>query len=131
MKIVFFDGYCNLCNGFVDWLVRRDSQGQLKFASLQGETAKEKLDASLVSEGSDVNTMVYLRENDLYQKSTAVLFIVGDLGGFWRLAKMLFIFPRFLRDLIYDFVAKHRYKIFGKRETCRLPTPEEKARFLP
>ncbi len=128
MKIVFFDGECNLCNGFVDWLVRTDKAGKMKIASLQGETAKE---LGIAGQSSGLNTVVYLRDGVRFERSTAVLEILRDLGGAWKLASIFFILPRFLRDAIYALIARNRYRLFGRRDTCRLPTPEERQRFLP
>ena len=128
MKIMFFDGECNLCNGFVDWLVRTDKAGKMKIASLQGETAKE---LGIAGQSSGLNTVVYLRDGVRFERSTAVLEILRDLGGAWKLASIFFILPRFLRDAIYALIARNRYRLFGRRDTCRLPTPEERQRFLP
>ncbi len=128
MKIVFFDGYCGLCNGLVDWLVRVDSKGLLKFASLQGEAA-----ADLISTASGQlfpETVIYLRDGMKFEKSTAVLLILADLGGLWVIVKVFLIVPRFVRDWIYQIVAKNRYRFFKKRNTCRIPSPQEKDRFL-
>ena len=117
MKVVFFDGYCVLCNGFVDWLLRIDRHHKLKFASLQGETAKKLLGShSLILQ--DVSTIIYSREEEVYQKSSAVLRILADVGGIWVLAKVFLLIPSFLRDGIYALVAKNRYKFFGQRQTC-------------
>lgn len=121
-KIIFFDGYCNLCNAFVDWLVEKHSG--FKFASLQGETATQ-----LKIFGND--SVVYLRDGEQHEKSTAALNILADVGGIYRFAKYFLIIPRTIRDFIYEWVAKNRYLFFGKRKTCRLPTAEEQSRFLP
>jgi predicted DCC family thiol-disulfide oxidoreductase YuxK len=125
--ILFFDGVCNLCNSFVDFLLSRDS-GQLFYASLQGETAKQKLDPKL--RGEDLKSLVLLDQNVVYIKSDAVLRIFWRIGMPWKLLRLFTFLPRGTRDQIYDWVAAHRYQLFGKRETCRIPTPEERARFL-
>jgi predicted DCC family thiol-disulfide oxidoreductase YuxK len=128
VKIVFFDGHCNLCNGFVNFLIRRQKKHSLQVAPLQGTTAKEKLEASHL----ELNTIVYFDGEKSWQKSTAVLHILMELGSLWRtLAFAGQIFPRPLRDFIYDLVAKNRYRLFGRQDTCRLPTESEKERFLP
>ena len=127
MKIVFFDGYCSLCNGLVDWLIRHDQSGEVKFASLQGQTAQNSLPEKL---RHDLDTIVYARENKVLLRSTAVLWIIADLGGLWSLASLLLLIPEPVRDSIYQFIATNRYRVFGKRDTCRVPTPEEKARLL-
>lgn len=128
MKIVFFDGYCSLCNALVDWLIRIDKTNQLKFASLQGETAVKILGQQ---QGAiDVNTVVYVRDGVRSEQSTAVLNILSDVGGVWRLARFFLIVPKFIRDVVYQIVAKNRYRFIKKRETCRMPTESERGRLL-
>lgn len=129
MKIVFFDGYCSLCNALVDWLVRIDKKNQLKFASLQGETSAKIL--SQQNEVFDVNTVIYWRDGARYEQSTAVLNILSDIGGFWGLTRIFYILPKFVRDIAYRIVANNRYRFINKRETCRMPTESERGRFLP
>lgn len=126
-QILFFDGVCNLCNGFVDFIVSRDTKNIFQFAPLQGKTAI----ASLRKESIDaLNTVILFKEGLEFQKSDAALMVLQQLGGGWILFKIFWIIPRFLRNIVYDLVAKNRYRIFGKRESCRLPTKEERARFL-
>jgi predicted DCC family thiol-disulfide oxidoreductase YuxK len=146
-SIVFFDGVCNLCNGFVDFLVRKDRRRVLRFASLQGKTSRELLGpgageklASVVfyQNSSNLNGAALsgtaLNESAsnraISTESLAVIRILSSLGGAWRLAVLLRVIPDFLRDPIYRFIARNRYRWFGKRETCRLPSPEERALFL-
>jgi predicted DCC family thiol-disulfide oxidoreductase YuxK len=134
MKIVFFDGHCNLCNQLVNWLIRRDHTGSLKFAPLQGVTAKEKLPPQLLESptpASGPETVVYFNNGMMTERSTAVLHILRDLGGIWALIGDIGLkVSEVRRDQIYRFVARNRYKIFGRRETCRVPTAEELVRFL-
>jgi predicted DCC family thiol-disulfide oxidoreductase YuxK len=127
-QIIFFDGVCNLCNGFVDFLVSRDKEQVFFFAPLQGETARLRLAADVPAK---LNSVVLWNQGQILEKSDAALMILQQLGGIWWLSRLFWIVPAFLRDLIYDLVAVNRYRLFGRRETCRLPTPEEKARFLP
>jgi predicted DCC family thiol-disulfide oxidoreductase YuxK len=129
-KILFFDGYCSLCNNLVDQMVRWDKKGVLKFASLQGETAKRLLPNSAVAE-KDPDTLLYLRGGQVHDRSTAVLFSLRDLGGVWVLTSVFLIVPKPLRDLVYRFVANIRYRVFGRRDSCRIPTPQERERILP
>ena len=131
MRIVFFDGYCSLCNALVDWLMRVDRSQTLRFASLQGEVARKYLKNNDTLKSPDMDTIVYLRDERAYQRSHAVLMILSDLGGVWKFAQVFLVVPSPLRDLIYNLVAKNRYRIFGKRDTCRIPTPEEMKRLLP
>ena len=127
MPIVYFDGHCNLCNSAIDFLIRRDPRRVLKFAPLQGETAKQRLPEALVK---DLGTVAFEDERGVVTESTAALRALGAIGGVYRLAPLLIIIPRFIRDRVYRFVARHRYRWFGRRDTCRLPTPAEKAQFL-
>ena len=129
MKIVFFDGYCSLCNALINWLVRIDKTGELKFASLQGETANRLL----IRDGKplDIDTVIYLRNDQKYERSTAVLLILCDIGGFWRFARIFLLAPKIIRDLVYNTVAKNRFRFLKKRESCRMPNREEKDRLLP
>jgi predicted DCC family thiol-disulfide oxidoreductase YuxK len=132
---VFFDGVCGLCNGFVDFVMARDPGGVFRFAALQGETAAIKLGRALrdnpESDTAGLRSIVFCDENQIYRKSEAVLRIVATLGGIWTLARLLQWVPKTLSDAVYDFVARNRYRWFGKREACRLPSPVERTRFLP
>ena len=128
-RILFFDGVCNLCNSSVDFLVRRQKgQRQFFIASLQGETARELLPSQVIE---NLNSLVYHRDGVVEFESTAVIWAAADLGGLWGLVRVFLIFPEFLRNPVYRFVAKNRYKWFGEKSTCRLPTEEEKTYFLP
>lgn len=126
-QILFFDGVCNLCNAFVDFLVARDTERKLRYAPLQGVTARELLGERRAGE---LKTVVLWREGSVSERSDAALGAIAELGGPWRLARAFRILPRFFRDWIYDLVAARRYRLFGKRESCRMPTPEERALFL-
>lgn len=126
-KVVFFDGVCGLCNRFVDYLIQADKQHQLRYAPLQGPT----FDALKTQFASPIpDSVVFYTDNKFSTKSTAALKILIQLGGWYRLLNVFFLIPRFARDGIYDFVAKNRYNWFGKKETCRLPSKEERALFL-
>ena len=126
-RILFFDGVCNLCNVFVDFLIRRDRNLQLHFAPLQGPTAKARLPAEMPQELASV---VYWDGQSLLTKSDAILAATGHLPGPWNWLTGLKLVPRVLRDLVYDLIASNRYRVFGKRDLCRVPTPEERSRFL-
>jgi len=126
--IVFFDGVCGLCDHTVDFLLRKDSNGILMFAPLQGSTA-----AGIVPEDVRIqlDTLVYFRSGQLYYRSAAVVRFLRDLGGFWSIAgALLWLIPGPLRDVGYRSVSVLRYRMFGKHEACRIPTPSERARFL-
>lgn len=126
--VVFFDGVCGLCNHTVSFLMSRDRQGVLKFAPLQGDTA-----ARLVPQKArqDLNSFVFANNKHLYYRSGAMARILMRIGGVWRiLGAILWLIPWPLRDAGYRIVAALRYKMFGKHDSCRLPTPAERSRFL-
>ena len=126
--IIFFDGVCGLCNHFVDFVLDHDSQDLFLFAPLQGISAESYLPEEDVEE---LKSVVLWDSGKTYRKSTAVVRILQKLNGIWWLLGWLFWFiPWPLRDVLYTIVAKLRYRLFGKREMCRFPTPEEEARFL-
>ena len=129
--IIFFDGVCNLCNGFIAFLMRRSRLNAetrpFSIASLQGETAKASL-----PQMQSMESIIWLEpEGKVLKRSDAFLAIMQSLGGIWTLFGVLRIVPRAWRDMVYDRVAKNRYSWFGKKDYCRLPTPEEKTFFLP
>ena len=130
--IIFFDGVCNLCNGFVDFLIKRDNKGRFRYASLQSDEAEQYLkNYPDIVTGSNPESVVLLTEDGkVYTESDAVLHIAGILGNGWQLMKSFFIFPGWFRDSVYRWVARNRYKWFGQRDTCRMPTPEERDRFI-
>jgi len=126
---VYFDGYCGLCDRFVSLLVSRDARRRLRFAPLQGETAAQRLGTLAAEQAPE--TVVFEDHAGLHFRSTAILRAAAALGGPWRSARLLEVVPRPLRDLVYDWVARHRFRWFGRRESCRLPTPAERDAFLP
>jgi predicted DCC family thiol-disulfide oxidoreductase YuxK len=128
-QIVFFDGVCNLCNGAVNWLIDHDSRNHLHFAPLQGETF-HLLKNSNTTLSDNLSTIVFWSEGRFFTHSEAVLRTCAALGGVWRLALVGLIIPAFLRDIVYRFIARNRYRWFGKRNACRLPTPTLVAKFL-
>lgn len=127
--IILFDGICNLCNGFVLFIIRRDKKGIFKFASLQSETGQQML-LRLGLEKNAFKSFVLIHGDKYYLKSTGILKMLRELKGFWRIFYVFILVPRFIRDFVYDMIAKSRYKIFGKQETCMIPTPELQNRFL-
>ena len=128
-RILFFDGVCGLCNWSIDFVLKRDRSGIFQFSPLQGETARILLQSA---DRDDLNTVVLLVENRTYRKSAAVVRVLWQLSLFWRIVgTVLWLVPLPLRNLGYSFVASRRYGWFGKKETCRLPTPAERTRFLP
>src|SRR3989338_5089620 len=126
--IIFFDGICGLCNYFVDFVLRMDRDHIFSFAPLQGKTAQQFLPSQNLEKS--MCSIVLFMNGRLYEKSDACLYIFHALGGFWKFLNLFKIVPRFLRDIAYDFVARYRYQWFGKRNICRIPTPQEKKFFL-
>ncbi len=126
--IVFFDGVCGLCNNAVNYLMARDQKKIMTFAPLQGQAASAQLTPSDVA---DLNSIVIIDGDVTYRKSEAVLHVLSSLSPSWNIiAKTLSLVPLALRDRVYGIVARSRYSLFGKRDVCRLPTPEERSRFL-
>jgi len=123
--IVLFDGVCNLCNGAVRFVLARDPRGRFRFASLQSDVARR-----LLKGDGPAETIVLIDAGKIYTKSTAALRIARGLRFPWPLLYALAVIPRPLRDFVYDWVARNRYRWFGKRDTCMLPTPQMRGRFL-
>ena len=130
--IVFYDGYCVLCSKSIDFILSRDSLATFRFASLQSEFAQNILSkmGCPIANIQNLSNIVYLRHNDIKIKSDAVLSILWDLGGIYKVSRLVYCLPRVVRDFGYDRLAKLRYRIFGKRDSCRVPTLHEKTRFL-
>ncbi|MGE5192056.1 MAG: thiol-disulfide oxidoreductase DCC family protein [Deltaproteobacteria bacterium] len=127
--MIFFDGVCGLCNAWIDFVIVRDKPGRFRFSPLQGETARDWLQ---MTPESPLDSVTLVDATGIHHRSDAVWRILVRLGGLWRLAGWLLrLIPRPLRNWGYDFVARHRYQWFGKKEICRLPTPAERERFLP
>lgn len=127
--IIIFDGICNLCCGWVQFLIREDKKEFFKFASLQSECAEGVLKPfGIVAKNSD--TLIYIRGENCLQESTAVLEILTDLGGIWKLFGVFKLIPKTIRDQFYRIIASLRYKVFGKRENCIIPTTNIQKRFL-
>jgi len=127
-KIVFFDGVCSLCNFSVDFLIKLDRNKILKYSSLQGESAKKLLDALDIQE---LKSIIYYNQGSIYKQSEAVAQILMSLGGIHKISgKIIHYTPNLISDSLYKLISKYRYRLFGKRDTCRLPTAAEKSLFL-
>jgi predicted DCC family thiol-disulfide oxidoreductase YuxK len=127
--VVLFDGVCNLCNASVNFIIDRDPGGYFRFASLQSDVAARLLrKAGRPDPG--LESIVLVEGGKVYYRSDAILRIARNLKGAWPLMRIFSVIPRTLRDRIYDWIAKNRYRWFGKRDSCRIPTPELRARFL-
>lgn len=127
--VLLFDGVCNLCNASVQWVLLHDKKGIFKFAALQSETGQALLRQHGL-DGQNFNTVVLVDQNRALLKSDVPLEITHKLGGFWQLFSVFKIIPKSIRDLVYDWVARNRYKWWGRRESCMLPRPEWKGRFV-
>jgi predicted DCC family thiol-disulfide oxidoreductase YuxK len=128
-NIVLFDGVCNLCNGLVRFILKRDRTGKFKFASLQSEIGQQWLQRFGIAK-NEFESFVLIQGDKYYLKSGAALKMLRELGGIWKAFYVFIVVPRPVRDFMYDLIAKSRYKIFGKRDVCMVPTPELKERFL-
>lgn len=126
--VVFFDGVCNLCNGFVNYLIDHDSQENLLFASLQSTEANQLLPAEITATMDSV--VLLAPDGKIYRESAAVLKIAGLLGGMYRGLAVFAVLPVGVRDRLYKWVAANRYRWFGKKDVCRVPTPELAAKFV-
>ncbi len=126
-SVVFFDGVCNLCNNYVQWLIRRDKNNHLRYASLQSQYADRTITEPSIR---NTDSIVLYKNHKFYTKSTAVIHILRALGFPYYLSMVFLIVPRFLRDWVYDLVARNRYNWFGKRDQCMMPDPSLKNKFL-
>lgn len=127
--VVFFDGVCNLCDSIVQQIIRYDKKQQFLFASLQSTAGEDALKHITAADGKAGSVIVF-HNNQYYTRSSAVLQVFKILGGWFSLLLVGYVLPRFLRDALYNYVATHRYKWFGKKNECMIPTPQLKARFL-
>jgi len=127
-KIVLFDGVCNFCNSSVQFIIRNDKTNSLKFASLQSEIGQRLITTYNLSK--ELDSVIFIENNQAYIKSKAALKIANYFGGFWKIFQVFNIIPSFIRDFFYDIIANNRYKWFGKKDSCMLPSPEVRSRFL-
>ena len=127
--IVLFDGVCNLCNGAVLFIINRDKEQKFKFASLQSETG-QRISAQFNLPKEDFDSFVYLKQNKLLLRSDAVLHVLKDLGYPWKIFFAFSVLPISFSDALYDFIARNRFRFFGKRDVCVIPTAGTMERFL-
>ena len=128
-SIILFDGVCNLCNASVNFIIKHDKKAHFKFASLQSDAAKELL-LQYNSKKINMDSIILIENNNLYEKSTAALRISKKLDNGFRFLYIFTIIPTFIRDYVYNYIAKNRYKWYGKKDACMIPTPELKDKFL-
>lgn len=127
--IVLFDGVCNLCNSSVQFIIKKDKKKIFRFASLQGKTGQALLQKFNLPT-DNFNSFILVEEDTIYTKSTGALRMLKKLGGGWSLLYGFILVPAFIRNAVYNWVASNRYKWFGKQESCMIPTPELRSRFL-
>lgn len=127
--VILFDGVCNLCNGFVQFVIPRDPRARFRFASLQSSAAAALLNGRR-SRGPLPDSVLLLQDGRLFTQSDAALRVAKGLTFPWNLAYAFVVVPRPLRDVVYAWVARNRYRWFGKRDVCMVPTPELRTRFL-
>ena len=128
-QIILFDGVCNFCNSSINFIIDHDPEKHFKFAPLQSDFG-QKILRQFNKNTEDFDSVILLKNNQLYQKSAAALEITKHLSGFWKYLAIFRILPNFILNFFYDIVAKNRYRIFGKSDACRMPTPDLKERFL-
>ncbi len=128
-NVILFDGICNLCNAAINFIIDRDKNNHFKFASLQSDYGQEYLENNDLPLGN-FESMAFIKNGKTYIRSSAALEIARNMSGVWPIFYGFIIVPKFMRDLVYNFIANNRYKFFGKRDQCRVPTPELKNRFL-
>ncbi len=128
-KIILFDGVCNLCNTSVNFVIRKDKKDCFRFAALQSDIGKEYTTKYNIN-STETDSILLVDKDKVYLKSTAALHIVKSLSGGYPLFYGFIIIPVFIRNWVYDYVATNRYKWFGKKESCMIPTPELKAKFM-
>ena len=136
-RLLLFDGVCNLCDRSVQFVIRHDPQAKFKFAALQSVYAQRVLKAyPALHNMADQKgrhkqgSLIFILRDKAYTRSTAVLKIAAELGYPWKFSRILFILPKALRDLVYNYIARHRYRWYGRKDSCIIPAPELKARFM-
>ncbi len=129
-KLILFDGVCNLCNSSVQYVIKHDKKNQFMFTALQSEVGKEIIEAYNIDTKKTDSILLYTTENGIEYKSTAALKLALQLGFPQSLMSVFFVIPPFIRNWGYDYIAKNRYKWYGKKEACMIPTPELKNKFL-
>ena len=128
-KIIVFDGVCILCNSFVQFILKKDKRKQFYFTTAQSDFVKEQLKTNPMKANA-MDSVLYVKNGKVFTESTAALNIFSDLGGMWKLLSIFKLIPPFIRNAVYRLIAKRRYRVFGKLDTCMMPPSEWKSRFL-
>jgi predicted DCC family thiol-disulfide oxidoreductase YuxK len=129
VKVILFDGVCNFCNNSINFVIKRDKKNQIKFAALQSLAGAQLIEQYGLP-AKDMQSFIFIENGVAYNRSTAALRVCRLLGGGWPLCYAFIIVPKFIRDGLYNFIAKNRYKWFGKQNECMVPTPAVRAKFL-
>ncbi|MGM8362629.1 thiol-disulfide oxidoreductase DCC family protein [Flavobacterium sp. ARAG 55.4] len=129
-KIILFDGVCNLCDSAVQFIIKRDQKDIFRFVALQSDLGQKICSHIGVDQKKNDSIILYEPGIAYYHKSEAALKIASELGGFYGFLAVLNVFPKKINDIIYDYIAKNRYRWYGKKEQCMIPTPELRAKFL-
>ena len=127
--IILFDGVCNFCNAGVNFIIRQDKKNIFRFAALQSKAGQELADKYQLPK-ENFNSFILIDKGEIYNRSTAGFKVYGKLPWYWKWTQIFWIVPRFITDAVYDLIARNRYKWFGKKEECMIPTPEIRSRFL-
>ncbi|HEX2535791.1 MAG TPA: thiol-disulfide oxidoreductase DCC family protein [Chitinophagaceae bacterium] len=126
--LILFDGVCNYCNSVVNLVIRQDRSGRIRFAPLQSGSGRRMLEQYGIPD--TLESFVFIKGGKAYQRSTAVLRVVHELPWYWQWGRIGWLLPRFIRDAVYNFIARNRYRWFGRSESCMIPSPEVRNRFL-
>lgn len=129
-KLILFDGVCNLCNSSVQYVIKHDKKNLFLFAPLQSDIGQKLIKEYNIDSKHIDSVLLYTPEKGIIYKSTAALGIAKDLGFPRNLMSIFYVVPAFIRNIVYDFIAKNRYKWYGKKDACMIPTPELKRKFL-
>ena len=128
-QVILFDGVCNLCNSSVQFVIQRDLSGKFNYAALQSAAGQQLLEAHGLPV-SDLYSIILIKDGKAYQRSRAALEVARQLSGLWPLLYVFIIVPPFIRNGVYNWISRNRYRWFGKKDECMIPTPELKSRFL-
>lgn len=130
-QLILFDGVCNLCNDSVQYVIQRDRKNSFMFAPLQGETGQALMKAYAIDPAQTDSVLLYTPGEGIKYKSSAAIKIASKLGFPTNFLRLFWIVPAFIRNAVYDYIAKNRYKWYGQKSECMIPTPDLKAKFLP
>jgi predicted DCC family thiol-disulfide oxidoreductase YuxK len=131
MDVILFDGVCNLCNASINFIIDRDTHNRFVFAALQSESGRKFIQQHQIAiPDNDYDSLILIKEGKVYKKSTAALKIARELSGLWPVFYAFIIIPAAIRDIFYTLIARNRYRLFGKSDSCRLPSPELSRKFI-